>query len=51
MNGDDIYIHKYYALFLSSHNHEDVSSGSEYALAKESVCHQKNIIYDSLLKE
>ena len=30
MNYDDNYIHKYYAPFLSSNNHEDVSSGSEY---------------------
>ena len=28
MNYDDNYIHKYYAPFLSSKNHEDVSYGS-----------------------
>ena len=28
MNDDDNFIHKYYAPFLSSNNHEDVSSGS-----------------------
>ena len=29
-NDDDKIFHKYYAPFLSSNNHEDVSSGSEY---------------------
>ena len=29
MNDDDNFIHKYYAPFLSSNKHEDVSSGSE----------------------
>ena len=29
MNDDENFIHKYYAPFLSSKNHEDVSSGSE----------------------
>ena len=27
MNDDEIFIHKYYAPFLSSKNHEDMSSG------------------------
>ena len=30
MNDDNNFIHKYYVPFLSSKNHEDVSSGSEY---------------------
>ena len=30
MNEDDNFIHKYYASFLSSKNHEYVSSGSEH---------------------
>ena len=30
MNDDDNFIHKYYAPFLSSKNHEYVYSGSEY---------------------
>ena len=30
MNDDYNFIHKYYAPFLSSNNHEDISSGSEY---------------------
>ena len=30
MNDDDNFIHKYYAPFLLSNNHEYVSSGSEY---------------------
>ena len=34
MNYDDNYMHKYYAQFLSSNNHEDVSSVSEYDSAK-----------------
>ena len=30
INDDDNFIHKYYASFLSSKNHEGVSSRSEY---------------------
>ena len=30
MNDDELYINKYYAPFLSSKDHEDISSGSEY---------------------
>ena len=37
MNDDDNYMHKYYATFLSSNNHEDVSSRSEYDSAKRRV--------------
>ena len=44
MNDDENVIHKYYALFLSSKNHEDVSSGSEYDSGKWKVCFNKNII-------
>ena len=37
MNNDENVIQKYYAPFLSSNNHEDVYSGSEYYSAKKSV--------------
>ena len=40
MNDGDNSMHKYYAPFLSSKNHEDESSGSEYNSAKRRVCHQ-----------
>ena len=43
INDDDNVIHKYYAPCLSSKNHEDVSSGSEYDTEKR-VCHNTNII-------
>ena len=46
MNDDDKYINKYYAPFLSSNNHEAVSSGLEHDSAKQRVCRQKNIILD-----
>ena len=42
-------IDKYYAQFLSSKNHEDISSGSEYDSAKQRVHRNKNIILDLLL--
>ena len=43
MNDDDNFIHKDYAQFLSSKNHEDVSSVSEYDSEKRRVCHNKKI--------
>ena len=49
MNDEDNYIHKYCAPFLSSKNHEYVSSGSEYDSEKRRVRHQKIIILDLLL--
>ena len=49
MNDYDNSIYKYYATFLSSNNHEDVSSGSEYDSAKRRVCCNKNDILDFLL--
>ena len=49
MNDDDNYIHKYYAPFLSSKNHDDVSSGSEYYSEKGRVCRQKNNILGLLI--
>ena len=49
MNDDDNYMHKYYTPFLSSNNHENESSGSEYDSAKRRVCRNKNIILDLLL--
>ena len=51
MNDDENYIHKYYAPFLLSKNHEDVSSGTEYDSAKRRVCHQENVILYLLLKK
>ena len=51
MNDDDNFIHKYYAPFLSSKNHEDVSSGSEYDSAKRIFCLNKTIILDLLLNK
>ena len=51
MNDDENFIHKYYAPFLSSKNHEDVSSGSRYDSAKRRVFCHKNIILDLLLNE
>ena len=42
MNDDENDIHKYYAPFSSSNNHEDVYSRSEYDSAKLKVpCHKK----------
>ena len=38
MNDYDNFIHKYYAPFLSSNNHSDVSSVSEYDSEKQRVC-------------
>ena len=46
MNDDENFIHKYYALFLSSKNCDDVPSGSEYDSAKRRVRRNKNIILD-----
>ena len=51
MNYYKNYIHKYYALFLLSKNHKDVSSGSEYDSAKKRVSRQKNNILDLLLNK
>ena len=48
MKNYDNFIHKYYAQFLSSKNHEDISSGSEYDSAKQRVHRNKNIILDLL---
>ena len=51
MNDDDNYMHKYYARFLSSNNHENVSSGSEYDKAKWILYFNKNIILDLILNK
>ena len=51
MNDDDNYMHKYYATFLSSNNHEDISSGSEYNSAKRRVCRNKTIIFYLILNK
>ena len=51
MNDDETFIHKYYAPFLSSNNHEDVSSGSEYDSAKRRIRRNINIILDLLLNK
>ena len=45
MNDDDNYIHKYYALFLSSKNQEDLISGTEYELAKQRFRYQIYFFY------
>ena len=51
MNDGENYIQNIYASFLSSMNNEGVSSGSEYASAKQRVLHQKNMIMYLLLKK
>ena len=51
MNDDNNYIHKYYAPFLSSKNHKDISLGSDYDSDKQKVHCQKNIILDLLLNK
>ena len=51
MNDYENFIHEYYAPFLSSNNHEDVSSGSDYDSAKLIVFRNKNIILDLLLNK
>ena len=45
MNDNDNYMYKYYAPFLSSSNHEDVSSGSEYDSAKLRVRRNKILFW------
>ena len=39
MNENDKFIHKYYAPMLSSKNHKDVSSGSDYDSVKQTARH------------
>ena len=51
MNNDENVIQKYYAPFLSSKNHEYVSSESEYDSAKRRVCRNKNTIFGLLLNK
>ena len=51
MNDDENFIHKYYAPFLPSKNHEDISSGSEYDSVKRRVRCNKKIILDLLLNK
>ena len=51
MNDYDNSLHKYYAPFLSSKNHEDVFSGSEYDLAKKRVFPHKQIILDLIFNK
>ena len=51
MNDDANFIHKYYAPFLQSNNHEDISSGSEYDSAKRRIRHNKKIILNLLLNK
>ena len=46
MNYYENYMHKYYAPFLSSNNHEDVLSRSEYDSEKLIVCRNKKTILD-----
>ena len=50
-NNDENYMHKYYAPFLSSKNHEDLSSGLEYDSAKLRVRRNKHIILYLLLNK
>ena len=45
MNDDKNYIHKYYAPFLSSKDHEYEFSGPEYDSAKQTVHRQKKIVW------
>ena len=51
INDDYNAIPKYYAQFLSSENHKDVSSGSVYDSAKRNVYINKNIILDLLFNK
>ena len=51
MNNDHNFMHKYYAQFLSSKNHEDVSSGSEYDSEKRRVHQNKDIILNLMLNK
>ena len=51
MNYDEHFIHKYYAPFLPSNNHEDISSGSQYDSEKRRVRCNKRIILDLLLNK
>ena len=43
MNDNENYIHKYYAPFLLSKNHEDLYFVSEYDSAKQIIFPQKNV--------
>ena len=43
MNEDEHFIHKYYAPFVLSKNHEDVFSGLVYDSAQWTVCHHKTL--------
>ena len=45
INDDDNFIHKYYASFLSSKNHEGVSSRSEYDWTKRRVHRNKKLFW------
>ena len=51
MNNDDNFMHKYYTPFLSSNNHEDVSSVPRYDSEKRRVFRNKNIFFDLLLNK
>ena len=51
MKYDDDFIHKYYSQFLSSENHEDLSSKSEYESVKRRVFHHKQNSLDLLLNK
>ena len=50
MNDYENYMHKYYAPFLSSNKHEDVSSGSEYDSVKQRVCCNKKHYFGFTIK-
>ena len=50
INDDGNVIHKYYAPFLPSKNHEDVSSGSKYDSDNWGVRRNKNVILDFIIK-
>ena len=45
MNFDENYMQKYYAPILSSNNHEDISSESEYDSMKRRVCRNKTLLW------
>ena len=45
MNNDEHFIHKYYAPFLSSKNHEDVSYRSEYDSSKRKFRNHKALFW------
>ena len=51
MNEYGNYTHKCYSPFLSSNNHEDVSSGSEYDFSKTKILSPEKHYFGFIIKE